>query len=247
VRRLDLRDLREIGTDRRRADLSGLVAGDAAALAGEDRLARLRVAGQLQLGRRPAARRARAHGLRDVVQLHVDGAAERLEERRERPDLGAVQRDRRFVDLRHDVRVALDEMSARLEQRLDDVRLGALPRLDLAGATADTGQIGRASPLLADPVTDLARALRLEGLFAGLHELSRGDVAALERELGRRLRLDLGDRVRVVRVGAHHEERERADLDGDGNPHARSAGGSGPLSTPATVRAWDPRRSRPRT
>src|SRR5438552_18155962 len=67
VRRLDLRDLREIGTDRRRADLSGLVAGDAAALAGEDRLARLRVAGPLQLGRLPATRRARAHGLRDVV------------------------------------------------------------------------------------------------------------------------------------------------------------------------------------
>src|SRR5262249_57454883 len=35
VRRLDLRDLREIGTDRRGADLARLVAGDAAPLARE--------------------------------------------------------------------------------------------------------------------------------------------------------------------------------------------------------------------
>src|SRR5712664_1503044 len=44
VGRLDLRDLREVGTDRRGADLAGLVAGDAAGLGAEDHLAGLRVA-----------------------------------------------------------------------------------------------------------------------------------------------------------------------------------------------------------
>src|SRR5215510_160318 len=78
VGRLDLRDLREIGTDRRGADLTGLVAGDAAALAGEHGLARLGIAGDLDLGRRaPGGRRAR--GLRNVVELDVGRAALRLE------------------------------------------------------------------------------------------------------------------------------------------------------------------------
>src|SRR5215467_14276378 len=45
VGRLDLRDLRQIGANWRGADLPRLVARDAAALAREDRLARLRVAG----------------------------------------------------------------------------------------------------------------------------------------------------------------------------------------------------------
>src|SRR5262245_1313617 len=56
VGRLDLGDLREVGADRRGADLARLVAGDAAALALEDRLARLRVAGNLHLGRSASAR-----------------------------------------------------------------------------------------------------------------------------------------------------------------------------------------------
>src|SRR5207249_9545999 len=44
---LDLRDLREVGTDRRGADLARLVAGDAAALGREDDFSRLRVARDL--------------------------------------------------------------------------------------------------------------------------------------------------------------------------------------------------------
>src|SRR5215510_7409180 len=47
IGRLDLRDLREIGTDRRGADLARLVAGDAAALAREHGLARLGITGDL--------------------------------------------------------------------------------------------------------------------------------------------------------------------------------------------------------
>src|SRR4030095_8436482 len=66
VGRLDLGELREIGADWRGADLPRLVAGDAAALAREDRLARLRVARNLDLGR-AAARRRGARGAGDVV------------------------------------------------------------------------------------------------------------------------------------------------------------------------------------
>ena len=50
-------------------------------------------------------------------------------------------------------------------------------------------------------------------LLAGLHELGRRHVAALERQLLGRLRLDLGDRVREPGIAAHHDEREDADLD----------------------------------
>src|SRR5262245_322934 len=221
VGRLDLGDLREVGTDRRGADLAGLVAGDAAALTLEDRLARLRVAGNLYLGRGASARSGGARRLGNVVELDVRRAAERLEKRGERPELGAVQPDRRFVHVRHDVRVALDEIRAGLQQRLDDVLLGAHARLGLRGAGADAREIRRAGPLLADPVADLARALRLEDLLAGFHELLGSDVAALERELGRRLGLDLRDRVRVVRVRTHHDQRERADLDADRDAHAQ--------------------------
>src|SRR5712692_1381975 len=56
LRRLDPRDLREVGPDGRGPDLARLVTGDAGALAREDRLARLGVAGQLELRRRAAGR-----------------------------------------------------------------------------------------------------------------------------------------------------------------------------------------------
>src|SRR5262249_50745907 len=151
-------DLREVGTDRRSSDLAGLVARDTAGLRGEDDLARLRVARQLHFSRRAAGRR-RAHGLGNVVELDVGRAAPRLQERREGPDLGAVERDRRLVDVGHDVRVALDDVGVWLQQRLDDVGLGAHPRLRLPGASADAVQVGRARSLLADAVADLARAL----------------------------------------------------------------------------------------
>src|SRR5216117_553930 len=88
---------------------------------------------------------------------------------------------------------------------------------DLAGA--DAREIRRPGALLTDPVADLARALSLEDLLAGLHELRGRDIAALERQLGRRLRLNLRDRIRVVRVRAHHKERKRADLDADRKTH----------------------------
>src|SRR5262249_38430990 len=79
---LDLRDLRQVRADLRGAALAGLVAGDAAALAREDGFASLRIARNLDLGRRAAGGR-RAHGTRDVVELHVGRPAERLEKRRE--------------------------------------------------------------------------------------------------------------------------------------------------------------------
>src|SRR5262249_14488511 len=85
VGRLDLRDLRKIGTDWRGANLAGLVTGDAAALSCEDSFARFWIARDLDLGRR-AAGGGRARGLRDVVELHVGRAALRLEERHEGPD-----------------------------------------------------------------------------------------------------------------------------------------------------------------
>src|SRR5262249_52495245 len=172
------------------ADLPRLVARDAAALARENRLARLRVAGNLHLGRAASARRGGARGLGNVIELHVGRAAERLEERGERPELGAVQPDRWLVDVRHDVRVALDQVGAGIQQRLDDVLLGAHARLGLRRSGADAREIRRARALLADPMTDLAGTLRLEDLLAGLHELGGRDVAALERQLGRRLGLD---------------------------------------------------------
>src|SRR2546429_5187889 len=95
--RLDLGDLRQVGTDLRRADLARLVTGDARALAGEHRFARLRVAGQLELRRRAPGGR-RAGGLGDVVERHVHGPAEGLEERGDRPELRTVEPDRRPVD-----------------------------------------------------------------------------------------------------------------------------------------------------
>src|SRR2546429_1193328 len=233
VGRLDLRNLREIGTNGRGADLARLVAGDAGALGAEDDFSRLRVARNLDLSRRATGGRAR--GLRDVVERDVDVAALGLEERGEGPDLGAVERDRRLVDLRHDVRVALDEVRTRLQQRFDDVLLRAHSRLRLAGAGADAGQVGRAGPLLADAVTDLARALGMEDLLAGLHELGRRHVAALERELGGGLGMELGDRVRVVRVGAHHDQRERTDLTATGR---RIGYGRRSLPPAMTGAAW---------
>src|SRR4029453_11728544 len=80
VGRLDLGDLREIRPDRRSADLARLVTGDAAALAREDRLARLRVARNLHLGRAAAPPRG-ARPLGNVVELDVRRAAEGLRER----------------------------------------------------------------------------------------------------------------------------------------------------------------------
>src|SRR5882672_6173612 len=221
VGRLDLGDLREVGADRRGADLARLVARDARALALEDRFAALGIAEDLELGGRRGAA-ARAHAGRDVVQRDVHGPAERLEESRERPDLGAVQRDRRLVHGRHDRRVALDDVRRRLQQRLDDVGLGAHARLRLAGAGADPPEVWRARPLLANPVTDLARALRLENFFTSLDELSRGDIATLERQLLRRLGLDLRNGVREARIAGHHQHGEGSDLDDDGDPHQRS-------------------------
>src|SRR5438128_1747715 len=97
VGRLDLRDLREIGTDLRGAHLAGGVASDARSLAGEDRFTGFRIAGDLHLSR-SASRSRSACGLRNVVELHVWRAALRLEKRGEGPQLGAVQRDRRLVD-----------------------------------------------------------------------------------------------------------------------------------------------------
>src|SRR5437588_9316740 len=76
---LDLRDLREIRTDRRGADLARLVARDAAALGAEDHLAGLRVARELDLSRRAPAGGS-ASGLRDVVERDVDVAAQGLQE-----------------------------------------------------------------------------------------------------------------------------------------------------------------------
>src|SRR5262249_1711086 len=92
-------------------------------------------------------------------------------------------------------------------------------RLRLAGAGADTRQVGRARPLLADPMTDLARALRVEDLLTGLHQLRRRDVAALERQLLRGLGLDLRDRVGKHRVTAHHQHGEDANADHHGDAH----------------------------
>src|SRR5258705_7858336 len=54
VGRLDLRDLRQVGADRRGADLARLVTRDARALALEHQLTGLGIAGNLQLGRRAA-------------------------------------------------------------------------------------------------------------------------------------------------------------------------------------------------
>src|SRR5947208_9439823 len=179
--------------------------GDAAGCPGEDRLARLRVARQLRLGGRAPARRGGAHGRRNVVQRDVHPPAARLEDRHEGPNLRAVEADRRLVHLGHDVRVALDDIGTGLEERLEDVLLGAHAGLGLARARADPGQVRRAGALLADPVADLAAALGVEDLLAGLHELRRRDVAALERELLRRLGFDLRDGIREVRGAAHHD------------------------------------------
>src|SRR5439155_23146273 len=99
--------------------------GDAAGFAGEDRLASLRVARQLHLGGRAPARRGGAHGRRNVVQRDVHRPAERLEERRECPNLRAVEADRRLVHVGHDVRVALDDIGTGLEERPEDVLLGS--------------------------------------------------------------------------------------------------------------------------
>src|SRR6267378_6177001 len=105
---LDLGDMRQVGADLRGADLARLVTGDTGALAGEYRLARLRVAGQLELRHAPVGRGA--GGLGNVVELRVHGPAERLQECGDRPELGAVEPDRRLVDARHDIRVSLDHV-----------------------------------------------------------------------------------------------------------------------------------------
>src|SRR5207245_1128112 len=149
----------------------------------------------------------------------VDAAPERLEEGRHRPELRPVEPDRRLVDARHDVRVPLDEVGARIEERLDQVLLGGEAGLSLGGAGADPGQVGSARALLADLVADLAGPLRVEDLLARLHELRRRDVATLQGQLLRGLGLDLGDRVGEVRVHAHHDQREDAELETDGNTH----------------------------
>src|SRR5207249_10116833 len=179
VGRLDLGDLREIGPDRRGADLARLVARDAAALALEHLLARLGVAGDLHLGRRPTPSGRGAGRLRDVVELHVHGAPERFEKRRQRPQLGAIEADRRLVDRRHDRRVAGHDEGARLDQRLDEVRLGRHAWLPGRRARADAREVGRARAGLADPVADLAGVLGLEDLLARLDGLGWRDVAAL--------------------------------------------------------------------
>src|SRR5437773_6587221 len=72
--RLDLGDLRQVGTDLRGADLARLVTGDARALAGEHRFARLRVAGQLELRRRAPGRRGagRSEEHTSELQSHHD-------------------------------------------------------------------------------------------------------------------------------------------------------------------------------
>src|SRR5216117_3980044 len=191
---LDLGDLREVGPDGRGTDLPRLVTGDAGPLSSEHRFARPRVARQLELGRRPSGRRG-AGRLWNVVERHVDGAPERLEEGHNRPQLGPVEPDGRLVDARHDVRVPLDEVGAGIEERFDQVLLGGDAWLALGGAGADPGQVRGARALLADLVADLARAFRVEDLLPRLHQLHRRDVAALEGELLRGLRLDLGNRV----------------------------------------------------
>src|SRR5437773_2575981 len=76
--RLDPCDLRQIRPDLRGADLARLVTGDTRPLAGEHRFARFRVAGQLELGRRPAARRGPG-GLGSVIERDVHAPPERLE------------------------------------------------------------------------------------------------------------------------------------------------------------------------
>src|SRR5262249_19649613 len=74
-------------------------------------------------------------------------------------------------------------------------------------------------PLLTDPMTDLARALGVEDLLAGLHQLRLRDVAALERQFLRRLGFDLRDRVGEHRVASHHQQGKDADADHDRDAH----------------------------
>src|SRR5262249_30953113 len=159
---------RELGAEGRRADLAGLVARDAPTLALEHAFAGLGIAGDLHLGRRTAPAATRADARRNVVERDIHRAAERLEERRERPDLRAVESDRRLVHAGQDGGIPLEEERGGRQQGFDDVRFAAHPGLRLAGARADARKVRRACPLLADPVTDLARALRVEDLLTRL-------------------------------------------------------------------------------
>src|SRR5713101_1619424 len=198
---LDPGDLGEVGPDGRGAHGPGLVAGDASALAREDRQAGLGVAGELQLRHLSAPARGDRPGvLRDVIELHARRPPKGFQEGRERPDLGTIEPDRKPVHLRHDVGVAFHEIGAGIQQGLDNVRRPAHPRLPLGGPGADPSEVGSPRPLLADLVADLARPLPLEDLLTGLDELLRGYIPPFEGKLLGRLGLDLRDRVGVVAV-----------------------------------------------
>src|SRR5207249_5512466 len=227
--------LREIGSHLGGTDLPRLVTRDARALTLKHRFAGLGIAGNLQLGHRTGAAAPRADRRGHVVERDVHVAAEGLEKRRQRPDLGAVERDRRLVDRRHDRRIALHDVRCGLQQLLENVGLGAHAGLGLGGTGTDAGQVRRARSLLADPVTDLTRALRVKDLLAGLHELRGRDVAALERQLLRRAGLDLRNRVREPRIAAHHEHGKDADANDDGDAHQARMSSRPPAITGA---AW---------
>src|SRR5262249_25074191 len=65
----------------------------------------------------------------------------------------------------------------------------------------------------ADAMARRALPLLSEDLLTGRHQLLGRHAPALERELLRWLRLDLGNRVGVPGVAPHHRQRERAHLD----------------------------------
>src|SRR5947207_176911 len=48
------------------------------------------------------------------------------------------------------------------------------------------------------------------------------DVAAIERQLRARFRLNMRNAARVARVDDHRAERDEADLHGDGHAHAQA-------------------------
>jgi len=85
--------------DRRRADLARTYTGDAAGFASEDRLTRLRVAGSFPSAAAPPPRAAEPTVAGMSFSVTVHRAAEGLEERRECPDLRAVEADRPLVHL----------------------------------------------------------------------------------------------------------------------------------------------------
>ena len=119
-----------------------------ARLAREDRLARLRIAGELD--RRRATPGLGGGDLRHVVELDVDGPPETLEERGDRPQLAAVQADRRLRHVGHDVGEALDHVGARVEQRLDQVR--PRPWCRASGSPARAPTPARSGPRPARPM-----------------------------------------------------------------------------------------------